>query len=100
MSALTTRQRTELTAAMVGYLEGNGPAMATSAANFRREAGLPADGAPLSPAAKGGLEKKWSTIAALNKSIADLEEKVQMLEAIERRNEAAAAAGASTAEDA
>ncbi len=93
MSALTTRQKTELTTAVADYLDNQGPAMKMSSSSFRREAGLPASGAvPTSPTTKAALEKKWVMSAMLAVNITELEDKVAMLEAIEKRNDEVAVA--------
>lgn len=92
MSALTTRQRTELNNAVVDFLSSK-LAFAATLENFRREAGIPTSTA-LPITSKGALEKKWNTVVALNDSIVELEEKVAVLAAIEKRNTELAAAAA------
>ena len=75
---LTTKQRGELHAAILGYLSENDSFSETAAA-FRREAGLNAEE---SAEKKGVLVKKWTSVVRLSKQVQDLQKRAEAAESI------------------
>lgn len=70
MAALTDRQRDELHAALLGYLEGS-PSFKATAAALRTDLGDACGSLPAVEA--GALERRWASILRLQKRISELE---------------------------
>jgi platelet-activating factor acetylhydrolase IB subunit alpha len=70
---LTERQRSELNAAILEYLQSQPDTFAKAAAAFKEEANV----AESSESGKGLLEKKWTSVVRLQRKVMELEAKLE-----------------------